>query len=324
MVGGSKSQLPYIQAARNLGFSTVVIDRDPAAPGARFAQQFFQASTHDFSAIEQICRSLQRTGVLQALMTSSAAPAVLTSVARLTEDFGLPGFSLDCLQVILDKQLQKQCLTDAGVRTPHGCAVDSLAAAKKFFQLRSRPLMIKPAVGSQGSLGVSRADKEADLDELYTLAVGHSRNGQVLLEDYYQGREFSIDGIVVNGRPTILAISEKFNLGAEQNFIISGFAFGPDSSEDELSLSALETEALAAVAALGIDNSLFSVDLLLTDIAPLVLEVGVLLDAKIDRLLHFAGVEIYQLTCQVAAGMDPQIKPPNYPRGAALKFLFAD
>ena len=100
--------------------------------------------------------------------------------------------------------------------------------------------------------------------ELKNVSVDVKQN---ILEEYYFGREFSVDGIVIGKTPYVLSVSEKYNLGPTYNFIMCGFSMGKISNEDEKLLTKekeIREMAKQAAVAMGISNSFFSVDLLLT------------------------------------------------------------
>lgn len=52
--------------------------------------------------------------------------------------------------------------------------------------------MVKP-VDSSASRGVQRVDSLAQLKDAFDLALSYSRKGQVLIEDFIDGREFSVE-----------------------------------------------------------------------------------------------------------------------------------
>ena len=62
----------------------------------------------------------------------------------------------------------------------------------------------------------------------------------------------------------------------------------------------------------------------MTDKGPVVLECGILLDAKIDRLLMYAGINVYQFYLKTIIGEKFSFERPTYKFGFALSFLFSD
>lgn len=322
IIGGSKSHLPFIEAARKLGYSTVVFDQNPDCPGAQEADFFSPISTHDLDSISTTIKKLNRYHTTKGIITYSSSSEPLLITAKLCEMLYLPSFSVESVELAIDKTKMKKQFIHSNVPTPSFRTVSSLKEAKDAICLISPPWIIKPRTGSQGSSGLSLLRDANNLEECYNSASRISSDGCVLIEQYYEGHEFSVDGIVIDQKPTILAVSQKYNLGAEKNFTISGFATDPILDKD-INKKAITEVALSAVKAMKINNSYFSVDVRLTDHGPFVLECGVLLDAKIDRLLYFAGVDVYELICKVASGENINLMLTELHKSYALKFMFA-
>jgi len=326
IIGGSKSHIPFIDAARRLGYNTVVFDQNPNCPGADNSDTFFPVSTHDFNSLLQKCNELQKKKTIKGIITYSSDSEALMVTARLCQTFHLPSFSIESVELAVDKNRMKERFTSSGIPTPLCVKSPNI---KEFGEiLLDKPIqwILKPASGAQGSLGVSIVQSIEDYEKSFTEAAKWSKDGSVILEEYYCGREFSVDGVVINEAPIIFAVSEKFNLGSSYNFTMSGFATGTLSCEDEVlrkKLNEIINIALLAVKALKIDNSFFSADVILSEKGPILLECGILLDAKIDRLLNFAGVDVYTTMCKIASGENIHGLPPILQKGYALKFMFA-
>jgi len=326
IIGGSQSQVPFIKAAKKLGHNTVVFDQNSCCPGAREGDRFYPISTHDFDSILKVCGKLKQDNSIKGIMTYSAYSKPLLATAKLCSIFQLPSFSVESAELSTNKSKMKKRFKEYGIPSPLSFEAYSFREAKRFLSEQSPPWILKPGSGSQGSLGVSIVEDVDDLGNSFTDASDNSQNGSVIIEKYHNGREFSVDGIVSHGQFTVLAISEKFNLGFEGNFTISGFAMGTIPDEDHAlkkNIDFISTVALDAVGSLGIDNSFFSVDVILSDKGPLVLECGILLDAKIDRFLHYAGVNVYEMICRVAIGERLEEATTKFQKGYALKFMFA-
>lgn len=325
VIGASQSQVPFIQAANDLGYRTVVFDINPSAPGAALADRFYSISTHDIERILAECRHLSKHDTIAGIITYSIYTMPLNAVAKSSEIFGLRSFSMQAVKNTTNKARMKQRMSERQVTTPEWVVACDWDDALSFLMDYRPPIVVKPASGGMGSMGVSRVREEKQLRAAFEAASKASEDGRIILEKFHDGREFSVGGIVSNNNATVLEVSEKFNLGAAQNFIISGFATGRKSETNfKHSIDEIAEPVLQAVKALDINDSFFGADVLLTDQGPLVLEVGLLLDAKIDRLLFFAGIDVYDMRCKVAVGDEFNIPPSDKSKGYALQFMFAD
>ncbi len=327
VVGASQSHVPFIRAAGKLGFRTVVFDQNSSAPGSLIADIFHPISTHNVEEIVAECRRLNEKQNLAGVLTYSAYTMPLKSVAKVAETFGLHAFSSAVVESVTDKRLMKTALGEARVPMPQWIQTNDCADVEIFLCNGQGPIVIKPASGTMGSTGVSVATEDSSIGALFRAAAQASHDGSVIVERFHKGREFSVGGISDAGKRAVLTVAEKFSLGSARHFTMSGFAMGRVCEADtqwKKQMNSIRQVALDAVSALDIRNSFFTVDLLLTRKGPLVLEVGILLDAKIDRLLHFSGKDVYEMICRVAAGKGVDWEESRYERGYALKFLFAN
>ena len=142
------------------------------------------------------------------------------------------------------------------------------------------------------------------------------------MENYYEGQEYSIDGYVFRNKVLILSISKKFNLGEENNFIMKGFLKNFFYKKDK-KIKDLEKVALKTINSLKINNSFFSIDMIANKTKVLVLECGLQLDCKIDRMLYFLGIDIYSLFIKIVTNVSPQILKSKSTKSSALVFIFS-
>jgi carbamoyl-phosphate synthase large subunit len=325
IIGGSKSHLPFIEAAKKIGLKTVVFDINDDCVGRQKSDLFYQISIHDTDQIISKCSDIKSFNNIKGIMTYSNNIRALHAVAKISKKMGLPSYSSNSINLASNKVLMKDCFINSGIPTPKAFAARNLEEAIEFFNNLDGSVIMKPS-GSQGSEGVVLATKESDIIDGFDISFKSSLDSNIILEEYHEGREFSIDGIVDGSNIVVLSVSEKFNLGSRSNFIIAGFSMGKINQCDEILLSNIDLikeTAKSAVNAMNIKNSFFSVDLLLTINGPIVLEAGVLLDCKIDRLLSFSGVDVYQTYINLICGETPQIKEPVYEEGFAMAFKFS-
>lgn len=320
IVGGSISHIPFIKAAKKLGYRTVVFDQNPEAPGGKIADQFFSISTHDLDGLRKVCITQPLTGIV----TYSAYEGALRAVAMIAEELGLPSFSDQAVSLCNDKFKMKAAFKRAEIPTPDWCVTSSPAEGEAFVKDHA-PMILKPARGSRGSLGVTVVNDTMKLVEDFESVKAYSHDGNVVIEELLDGKEYSVDGVIYDQDVHVFSVSEKFNLGQERNFIMSGFALGksPDQN-DKLQSSLIAEPVINALKALGINNTFFGSDVLVADGGPVLLEIGLLMDAKMDRLLCFTGMDVYSIRCQMAVGKDIQDIRRDFNFGYALDFLFAD
>ena len=85
MLGGSRLQVPAIEAAQRLGFRVVCADYDPDAVGFEVADVSSLTSTLDVEAVEELAREEQADFVI-----TSTSDAPVRVAALVSERLGLP------------------------------------------------------------------------------------------------------------------------------------------------------------------------------------------------------------------------------------------
>ncbi len=329
IIGASRSHLPFIEAALHLNFNTLVFDRDGDAPGVRVATRFEAISTHDADDIMSKCNELIQHGELLGCITYVSDERALTAAAKVIEEFSLPGFKPIAVVNTSNKYRMKACLEREGIPTPQFGIIRSLAELYEFL-VEHKQAIIKPAFGGTGSAGVALVFYGGQQNnQAFQRAQQESANDEVIAEVYTPGQEYSIDGYVQRGRITVLGIAHKFTLGPKHHFVINGFATGGlgrnANKEYEKVLEELIDLGYRVVATLEIDDSFFSIDVVSGEQGLVVVDVGLLLDAKIDRLLYFSGLDVYELRCRLAIGEKATVYQNRavFGSGYALRFLYS-
>lgn len=122
-------------------------------------------------------------------------PAMMLA-AKLRQTLDLPGLTVDQTLAFRDKEVMKQRLDAAGIRTPsHARALtkDQVRAAAGSIGF---PLIVKPIDGA-GSTDTYRIDNVEELENVLPMLT-HIR--QVSVEEYISGDEFTYDTVCAGGR----------------------------------------------------------------------------------------------------------------------------
>ncbi len=117
--------------------------------------------------------------------------------AKLRERFGMPGMSVDQVRGFRDKQLMKERVRAAGLRTPHSFRVRSEKEIYEAAEKIGFPLILKPIAGA-GSADTYRVNSKAELEKTVK-AMRHVE--ECSCEEFIQGEEFTFDTISIDGTP---------------------------------------------------------------------------------------------------------------------------
>ena len=122
-------------------------------------------------------------------------PGVLLA-ARLREALGTPGMTVEECLPFRDKDVMKEKVAKAGIRTPKHKAAKTAQGVRAAVKKIGYPVIIKPIAGA-GSMDTYRADNPADLKAAIA-KMGHVDH--VNVEEFIDGEEYTYDCIVVDGR----------------------------------------------------------------------------------------------------------------------------
>jgi len=119
-------------------------------------------------------------------------------LAEVREHFDLPGMRPDAARRFRDKALMKATLRAAGLPCARHCLVTNAEDAWAFARDVGFPLVAKPPAGA-GARNTERLADGAALGEWLT-ANPPQADQPLLLEEFLNGREHSLETVTINGR----------------------------------------------------------------------------------------------------------------------------
>jgi biotin carboxylase len=124
----------------------------------------------------------------------------------------LPGPSIRAAMLSNNKLLQRQTSKDANILIPEFRVCYSPADIVEFANEYSYPVIVKPA-DNRGSIGVIKVNNASQAEESFFSSLVHSRSQIVLVEEFIDGVQYSVDGYSLNGFGCkTLAIGQKVML----------------------------------------------------------------------------------------------------------------
>ncbi|HSR98577.1 MAG TPA: ATP-grasp domain-containing protein [Kofleriaceae bacterium] len=292
----------------------------PAPPTLRVAE----VETNDAAAVEACVRAIAAERPIDALLTFSTfyVPLVAELAARLGHRYLDPQAALTCHE----KHRMRAVLSRAGLPTPGFWLVRSAEEAEWLSTGIAYPCVVKPTAES-GSTGVRRVDdRDQLLAHVRTLASrtvnerGQALAGEVLVERFVSGPEFSVETLTRSrGDTVVLGVTRK-HLSAPPCFVELGHDFPADL--DEATRTALEDATLAALDAVGFDLGPAHTELRLSPEGPVVIEINPrLAGGMIPELVrHATGLDLLELVLAQLVG-DPVDLTPTRRQHAAIRFV---
>ncbi|MEV6843675.1 ATP-grasp domain-containing protein [Actinoplanes sp. NPDC051411] len=238
------------------------------------------------------------------------------ATAEIAEALGRPGNPPDAVRRVRSKDECRAALAAAGFAQPRVAVCAGLADAERFAAGVSGPWVVKPRDG-MGSRGVTRADH---LDDLPGAVAVLPAGVPFLIEEYVTGPEYSVEGVFLDQKPVVLAVTAK-EKAPPPYFVEVGHILPaelPDAERDRFTAA-----VTGALTVLGLRYGVFHVELWNTPDGVVLGEVHVRnAGAAIHRMLEYAidGLELFGVVYDDALG-----RPPRYPgppvRAAATRFL---
>jgi biotin carboxylase len=267
------------------------------------------ADTLDAEQMISAARQLDERDRIDGVLCWDEARIIATS--KIAQALGLPGGDPDVVLGCRDKHLTRQRLA-AGVAQPRSVVVDTIEHAVAAAAEIGYPVVLKPR-GIAASLGVVLAHDEAAVREHFAFARDTTVPGAlvyddlaVLVEEYADGPEISIDCAVYHGQVYPICLAHK-ELGYPPYFEEIGHVV--DGAEPMLSDSALITALERAHAALGFTDGMTHTEYRLTPSGPKLIEVNARLGGDLIPYLGMraTGIDPGLAAAAIACGQEPQI-----------------
>lgn len=206
VLGANEPLIPFYRQARNLGYEIIGFAWSKGAVCKSFCDKFYPISFSEKEKILEVCRKEEVRGI-----TSFSLESALPTVIYVAERLGLVSNTEECLERTRSKYSQRRMLEQAGIVVPKYYRIESEKDLSKVDC--DFPVIVKP-IDSGGSQGISKVDEPGNLLDAYNYAAENSRSGQVIVEEYVDGREFSVEYISHQGCHHFLQITDKVTSGA--------------------------------------------------------------------------------------------------------------
>ncbi len=315
IIGAGSYQLPGITKAKEMGITTLAIDRDPAAPGLKISDISCNVDILDIPGAIRVAKKNAITGV----MTISSDLAVPT-VAAVAKELDLPGISPRVAAIATNKALMRETFQKYNVPSPAFHCVRTVEEAHTATEKIGFPVVVKP-VDNAGSRGVNKVDLKNEVTEAFGIARSFSRSGEVIVEGFIEGIECTIEAMTYNNKTEILGISEKKKPAGHYQ-VATDLTYPPSfSKECILDIKHVITHAIRSM---GIDFGPTHSEVIVTpDSRVMLVEIaarGGGFRVFSDIIPLVSGVDAITENIKMCLGEKPDITA-KYQRSAVLRFF---
>ena len=318
ILGASILQLPAIEKAIEMGLEVIAVDMNPEAVGFKNPRVVKEIiSTIDTPAIVEAAKAHQIDGIM-----TLATDMPMQSVAVVSKEMGLVGISEDTALKATNKAFMRDALKSAGVPVPIYYRVrgkDDYKNAVDKVLMKGVKCIIKPADNS-GSRGIYLLSEDSDYEKAYDYTVKYSRGGEIVVEEYMEGPEVSVETLAIDGEVHVIQITDKLTTGAPY-FVEMGHSQPSQLNEDIK--DKIRKVAIAANKAIGIQYGPSHTEIKVTKDGPKIVELGARLggDCITTHLVPLStGVDMVECSILIALGEKPNLEP-KWDKGAAIRYL---
>lgn len=313
-------QIPVIKKAREMGVYVIAVDDDPNAPGMALADKpIVPGGLMNEEKLVAIAKEEQIDGVIH-----PCSEVAMNVMGRINDELHLSGISKEMAIRATNKHLMREAFEKYGAPSPKSILTkDEEDAWQIFCEQFTTNAILKPSRNS-GSRGIAKVEKGITKDafiELYRRALDESREHSVLIEQFIEGPEFSVEVIVWKGEPHVLAVTDKKTTEAPY-FVELGHnqpSIFPNDIQQKL-----KDGAIAGIKALGLSNCAAHCELKVQNGEAYLMEIGARMggDFISTELTHLSsGIDMVAATINVVLGIEPNLAPTEPKHGVCIRYF---
>lgn len=312
-------QIPIIQKAKEMGYYVIAADGDPKAPGLVYADKPIVANIVDEEVMLKVAHEEQIDGVIHPCSEVS-----MNVMGRINDEMHLSGISRETAIRATNKHAMRKAFEEAGAPSPKSWLTNSEEDAwQRFNNNCNTNAILKPSRNS-GSRGIAKIEKgisEEEFNNLYNRAFIESRDHSVLIEEFVEGPEFSVEIIVWHGQVNVLTVTDKKT--TEAPYFVELGHNQPSVYPTEI-VEAIKRAAIQGVKALGLEDCAAHAELKVEDGKPYLMEIGARLggDFISTQLTHLStGIDMVAAAINVALGIPPCLEPAEPKHGVCIRYF---
>lgn len=322
-VGGKRTEA--LEAARNAGLQVIY-----AGPKSDMSKQHHELVDAAFLFPEFSPELALRVAValreyLPFDLAYTAGDAYLQATAQINDELGLKSNPLRTVSAVNDKALMREVLRGTPVGQVASAKVRTRPDLERFATSNGFPLILKPSRGS-ASRDICIITGPAELCEVVAGLEFAGDNATQdadpwVVEEFLEGREFSVETHSAAGDHQVLAVTEKFK---NEHCVEIGHVVPARITTAEHALLTDETKSV--LTALGVEEGPAHTELILTARGPRLVETHTRPggDAIVELVKIATGYDIHEMTFSWLSGKPAVVAHDPQAGGAAIWFLTAE
>lgn len=320
-------QVPIIKRAHEMGHYVIAADGDPNACGLKYADKAICVNITSTKDMLEVARTEHIDGVIHPCSEVS-----MHVMGRINDELHLSGISEEQALRATNKYLMREAFELGNAPSPKSkCFTEVEEAWNSFCTDFIGACILKPS-RSSGSRGIAKIPEDIDETEfvkLFENSKKESRDKQVMLEQFIEGPEFSIEIIVWKGKVNVLTVTDKKTTEAP-NFVELGHS--QPSCFPEATVEKIKSAAIAGVKALGVNNCACHAEVKIQDTSTglphggeaYIMEIGARMGGDfISTILTplSTGIDMIAAAVNCALGIEPYLESTTKKQGVSIRYF---
>jgi biotin carboxylase len=314
ILGAGPLQTPAIHEARALGIYTIALDVDSKAIGLRVCDSPHVVDILKHNLVAKIARKEGIDGIM-----TLCTDAPVRTVAAVGQALSLPTLSNTAAAQATDKRLMRIAFREHGAPSPQSMKVKTQREALITAHELGYPLALKVGKGS-GSRGVFRVETDGELRDGFASRRVIEPAGSLLLEEWIEGEEVSVEGYCTDREPHIVAITDK-SVFAGRFPVESGHC---QPSHHSPSTQAQITQAvILGIQALELSWCMFHAEVKLSPNGPRLIEIGARLGGdRIATHLTPLSTGVRMVRAAILLSLGERVESPHlFSRSSCIRYF---
>ena len=318
ILAGGNDQIALMEEIRRYfkgDVEILLVDMSDKVRAIPFADRFLKISTMDKEAVLKAAREEKIDYILTA-----CGDQPLSTMAYVATEMGLPTYlSEQDVRDLTNKRFMKDKMVKSGIPTAKHVYIDkNWNGVIPDFEY---PLVVKP-VDSNGSKGVKKVFTPADMEKALKEAFQYSLSGDVIIEEFKQGEELSVDVYVEGRTAKLLSItaSKKIQENKDSFTIIQSYYPAPTDYKEERVLGICQQIADAW----QLHDTPLLVQMIQKGDSYNVLEFSARMGggSKYRLIQVLSGVDIMKVYVEMVMGDKPHVEPKKQYNNAIMSYIY--
>lgn len=318
ILAGGNDQIALIEELRryfNNEVEILLVDMSDKVRAIPYADRFLKISTMDKDAVLKAAREEKIDYILTA-----CGDQPLSTMAYVATEMGLSTYLTEQdVRDLTNKRFMKDKMLQSGIPTAKHIYIDKSWDGK--LPDFTYPLVVKP-VDSNGSKGVKKVFSRNELETSLQEAFRYSLSGDVIIEEFKEGEELSVDVYVEGTTAKLLSItsSKKIQENKDSFTIIQSYYPASTDYNEECVLEICQKIANAW----HLHDTPLLVQMIQKGDSYNVLEFSARMGggSKYRLIQVLSGVDIMKVYVEMVMGEKPHVEPKKQYNNAIMSYIY--